>query len=203
MEENLLNKQEPQVQQPTQETAPTPSPIQETAQTVMPKPYKAPVRRGRPISRKKLIARNKVARYYGEEVKEEEPPKETPQPRRKERIPFGVPRPSIETPKGDGYHYRVFNDNWSREPDRIQRAVDAGYEVVRNVNARGTNEDGSPIEGVLMRIPESLYKEDQSVKQKEIDKVDQEIHRGRFQEKASDKRYIPPSGIKIDSKLNP
>jgi len=71
------------------------------------------------------------------------------------------------------------------------------------VNARGSNEDGSPIEGVLMRIPKELYDSDQALKQKEIDKVDQEIHRGRFQEKPGDKRYIPPDGIKINESLKP
>lgn len=148
-------------------------------------------KRGRPISRAKLRAKQKVV------FKEKEEEKAYPPPRRKDRIPFGVPRQSVVTPQDDGYIYRVFNDNWTREPDRIKRAADASWEVVRNVNARGSNEDGSPIEGVLMRIPKELYDSDQSLKQKEVDKVDQEIHRGKFQEKASDKRYIPPDGIKI------
>ena len=148
-------------------------------------------RRGRPISRAKLRAREKVSTMFNEPVNKE------PQVKRKDRIPFGVPRQSIVTPENDGFVYRVFNDNWMREPDRIRRAADASWEVVRNVNARGSNEDGSPIEGVLMRIPKELYDSDQVLKQKEVDKVDQEIHRGKFQEKASDRRYIPPDGIKI------
>jgi hypothetical protein len=174
-------------------------PIPPPAATVQEAPKPITRRRGRPISRAKLRAREKVATMFNEPVSKE------PQvvPKRKDRIPFGVPRQSIVTPENDGFKYRVFNDNWSREPDRIQRAADAGYEVVRNVNARGSNEDGSPIEGVLMRIPKELYDQDQALKSKEIDKVDQEIHRGKFQEKSSDKRYIPPDGIKIDTKLIP
>jgi hypothetical protein len=174
-------------------------PIPPPAATVQEAPKPITRRRGRPISRAKLRAREKVSTMFNEPVNKE------PQviPKRKDRIPFGVPKQSVVTPENDGYKYRVFNDNWSREPDRIQRAADAGYEVVRNVNARGSNEDGSPIEGVLMRIPKELYDSDQALKQKEIDKVDQEIHRGKFQEKPGDKRYIPPDGIKINESLKP
>jgi len=197
MEENILGKVE---QQPTQETPQVVEPVvEQPIQT-----YKAPKTRGRPISKAKLKAQRKVARYYGEQVTEPEIPQATrEQPKRKERIPFGVPQQSVITPKNDGYVYRVFNDNWSREPDRIQRALDAGYEKVRDVRARGTNEDGSAIEGVLMRIPKELYESDQKLKQEENDKIDREIRRGKFQEKPGDKRYVPSSGISIESKINP
>ena len=184
-EENKL--EEPKIETP-------PEPIKE--QPVVRRNYGG---RRTKISRAKLRAREKVSTMFNEPASKE------PQvvPKRKDRIPFGVPKQSVVTPENDGFKYRVFNDNWTKEPDRIQRAADAGYEVVRNVNARGSNEDGSPIEGVLMRIPKELYDSDQALKQKEIDKVDQEIHRGRFQEKPGDKRYIPPDGIKINESLKP
>lgn len=124
--------------------------------------------------------------------------REKPKINRKERIPFGVPQSKLHSPSGDGYHYRVFNDNWRREPGRIQRALDAGYEVVKNFEslAVGTNDDGSEIKGVLMRIPQELYDEDQKLKQKEVDKVDQAIRGGTIEQQAGDKRYIP-QGIRI------
>jgi hypothetical protein len=41
------------------------------------------------------------------------------------------------------------------------------------------------------------------LKQKEVDKVDQEIYRGKFKEKPEDRRYIPSSGIHIEAKIKP
>ena len=125
---------------------------------------------------------------------------------RKKRIPFGAPKRHWRAPENDGYVYRVFNDGWVREQGRVKRALEAGYEVVddpKSGRAVGTNGDGSPINGVLMRIAKELYQEDQKLKQTVIDEVDREIHAGRFQEKAEDKRYIPKSGIEIESKLTP
>jgi hypothetical protein len=129
---------------------------------------------------------------------------ETPEPRtretadRKERIPFGAPQQKLTAPDDDRYQYRYFNDGWAREPGRIQRALDAGYEVVEGKEpvAVGTNDDGSPIKGILMKIPKEIYEEDQALKQKEVDRVDQAIMGGTLEQQAGDKRYIP-DGIKI------
>ena len=122
---------------------------------------------------------------------------EVPAPR-KERIPFGAPQRKWNTPEDDGFHYHVFNDNWSKEPDRIQRAERAGYVKVEDVESTtvGTNEDKSPIKGILMRIPEDIFEEDQKLKQKEVDRVDQAIKSGTLEQQPGDKRYIP-DGIKI------
>ena len=124
---------------------------------------------------------------------------------RKERVPFGSPKQRLTNPGDPNFVYRIFNDNWTKEPGRIMRAKAAGYEVVEGYDhiAVGTNEDGTAIQGVLMRIPKEFYEEDQKLKQAEIDKVDAEIHRGKFQEKPADNRYIPSSGIHIESKIEP
>jgi hypothetical protein len=148
------------------------------------------------------------AHKIGKEEKAEASQEERKEaPRRKERVPFGVPQQKFGTPPNDGFKYRVFNDNWRKEPGRIQRAMDAGYEKVAespiNGMAVGTNEDGTPINGVLMRIPKEWYDEDQEKKQAEVDKVDQEILKGRFQEGPNDKRYIPSTGIHMETKLTP
>ena len=125
---------------------------------------------------------------------------------RKKRIPFGAPRQKLEVLNQDpNYHYHRFNDNWRKEPDRIRRAMAAGYEKVEGDDpvTVGTNDDGTAIEGVLMRIPKEFYEEDRKAKEAELDRVDQEINRGSFQEKPGDKRYVPASGIHIETKLTP
>ena len=127
-------------------------------------------------------------------------------PKRKERIPFGVPSQRFSVSKEDAekYHYHVFNDNWRKEPGRIERALNAGYEMVdhdRSGETAGTNEDGSEIKQVLMRIPKEMYDQDQAAKQAELDKIDEQIYSGRFKEGQNDNRYLPGSGIKTQTKL--
>lgn len=192
----------PQIETPVIEI-----PIQEAPISVQPK--KKP-HRGRPISKARQRAIERIAKSEGRTIT---PTQEVPKkveikpvsPSRKKRIPFGVPKQRLTNPGDPNFHYRVFNDNWMKEPGRLQRAKDAGYEVVEGYDpiTVGTNEGGTEIKGVLMRIPKELYEEDQKSKQKEVDKVDAEIHRGRFQEKPEDKRYIPKDGIQIESKINP
>lgn len=156
----------------------------------------------RQVSMHKIHCKGKV---YAESPTETRqiPARETPKTNRKERIPFGVPKRKLNAPEGDGYQYRVFNDNWAKEPGRIQRALNAGYEKVDNFEplAVGTNDDGSPIKGILMRIPKELYDEDQKLKLKEVDRVDQAIRGGTIEKKQDDIRYIP-QGIKIWSNQN-
>lgn len=123
---------------------------------------------------------------------------------RSTRVPFGVPSQRFSVSKEDTakYHYHVFNDNWRKEPGRIQRAMSAGYEVVeheRSGETSGTNDDGSEIKGVLMRIPKEFYEQDQAAKQQEIDKVDEQIYRGKF--KTEGPIYKPGGGIKTEVKL--
>ena len=123
---------------------------------------------------------------------------------RSTRVPFGVPEQRFSIPKEDSekYHYHVFNDNWRKEPGRIQRALSAGYEIVeheRSGETSGTNDDGSEIKGVLMRIPKELYDQDQAAKQRQIDKVDEQILRGKFQTEGP--TYQPGGGIRTETKL--
>jgi hypothetical protein len=123
---------------------------------------------------------------------------------RSTRVPFGTPTQRFVIPKEDQekFHYHVFNDNWRKEPGRIQRALSAGYELVehdRSGESAGTNEDGSEIKGVLMRQPIEMYDADQAVKQKEIDKVDEQIAGGKF--KTGENTYLPSGGIKTEVKI--
>ncbi len=129
--------------------------------------------------------------------------RERPKPERKNRVPFGSPKLSMDPPSDDGFVYRRFNDNWSHEPGRLRRAMNAGYEIAEDYprSVVGTNKDGSEIIGVVMRIPKELYEEDQNLKQKAVDRVDESILQGTFEAKAGDNRYIP-DGIKIWSSNN-
>jgi len=113
----------------------------------------------------------------------EEKPKEEKPNIRKERVPFGSPQQRWGSRKEDGFHYRVFNDNWKKEPGRIKRARAAGYEMVDDGKSGlnvGTNDDGTEIKGVLMRIPIEWYNEDRGNKARELDKIDEQIHGGKF-----------------------
>lgn len=123
---------------------------------------------------------------------------DTPSEKRGERVPMGLPEKKLTCPSDDGYHYHIFNDNWAKEPGRIQRALQGGYEIVEDYKpvAVGTNEDGSGIKGILMRLPQKLYDKDQEVKQKEVDKVDEQILAGTLKAGKDDKRYSP-AGIRI------
>lgn len=104
---------------------------------------------------------------------------------RKERVPFGVPVKRFNCPENDGFHYRIFNDNWKKEPGRLERARMAGYEIVDDPASGttvSTNEDGSEVKGVLMRIPQELYDKDQEAKAGKLDEIEGQIRRGKFDE---------------------
>jgi hypothetical protein len=122
---------------------------------------------------------------------------------RSSRVPFGTPqrRFSISKEESEQFHYHVFNDNWRKEPGRLERALSAGYELVDHDHSgdnAGTNDDGSEIKQVLMKQPKEMYERDQAAKQKEIDKVDEQIHRGKF--KTEGPTYSPGGGIKTEIK---
>jgi len=159
----------------------------------------------RKVNMHEMSCKKKAAAQEAQEetiVEPEEPtaePREREKPDRKERIPFGALKKRLPSvPDNDGFQYRVINDNWSKDPDRVKRAMQGGYEKVEGYDQMvvGTNEDGSAIKGTLMRIPQEWYDEDQKVKQREVDMVDEEIGRGKLDEKPDDKRYIP-DGIKM------
>lgn len=146
------------------------------------------------------------------EQQQAEAPKEVEVPRTvagrgKKRVPFGVHQTRFaDVSANDGYHYRVFNANWRKDPDRIERAKLAGYEVVdhhQSGGTVGTNDDGSEIKGILMRIPKELYEQDQAAKEAARTEIDAQIHKGKFLSKAGDGRYTPKEGVKIESKFTP
>jgi len=122
---------------------------------------------------------------------------------RSSRVPFGVPQRRFIIPKEDQekYNYHIFNDNWKKEPGRVQRALAAGYELVeheRSGDNAGTNDDGSEIKQVLMRQPKEFYDKDKALKDEEMDKVDKQILSGKF--KTEGPMYSPGGGIRTEVK---
>ena len=119
-----------------------------------------------------------------------------PRPNRK---PFGSLEQKLSYPAREGFHRHWFNEI----PGRIPRALDAGYEHVKDKDGKnvcrivGTAEGGGPLHAYLMEIPEEWYKEDMRAAQAEIDEKEQAMLRGEFEKSEGDGRYVPSQGIKI------
>lgn len=111
------------------------------------------------------------------------------------RVPVAGPRDILSVREQDpNYVYRWVNDTVGR----IQRFLDAGYEIVnqdvevgQNTVDRGsklgssvTRAVGFGVTSVLMRIPKEYYDEDQAAKAAEIDALEasmkQEAQEGRY-----------------------
>jgi hypothetical protein len=131
----------------------------------------------------------------------------TPEQRRRERRPFGVPRSKLSVAKGiSGYHLHWVND----DAGRIFEAEEGGYEFVspeevgrpKSSDGKvkqlvGKKEDGTGLFAYLMKIREEWYLEDQQEIQSSIDRVENAIKRGTFEENTNDRRYVPKQGISI------
>lgn len=112
-----------------------------------------------------------------------------------------------------GYHLHIFNDT----PGRIQQAIDAGYEFVReeevggstsNVVSRntdigekyrflvGTGEGGEPMYAYLMKIRQEYYEEDQKELQRRNDKTDAAIRAGKLTKDGMSTEGFYDAGIK-------
>lgn len=105
----------------------------------------------------------------------------------RKRIPMSVPVQRLEAPDMPGYHLHWFTGS----PERIQRALDGGYEFVdsrelkiNNVSLGGDSavsgntdmgsrvsivsgqevgKDGQPVRLILMKIKQEWYEEDQKL----------------------------------------
>lgn len=105
----------------------------------------------------------------------------------RKRIPMSVPVQRLEAPEIPGYHLHWFNGT----PERIQRALDGGYEFVDErdikinnvslgaestksgntdmgsqvsvVSGSEVGRDGQPMRMILMKIKQEWYEEDQKL----------------------------------------
>ena len=115
----------------------------------------------------------------------------------RKRTPFSANRKRLQVDnKFPGFYLRWFNDTG----DRIQRALEAGYEFVKKDSvsqvgdkdvsntkgldsrvskAVGQNVMGQPIWAFLMKIPNALHAEDMAEKAKVNARVDEALRAGK------------------------
>lgn len=130
---------------------------------------------------------------------------------RRERRAFGSPKSRLTVPKiPSGYHLHWVND----DSGRIYDAQEGGYEFCTHedvglppdvhgesrVKRRvGTNDAGEALFAYLMKIRQEWYEEDQAALSEQVDRVEEAIRSGTFEAREGDLRYVPKSGIKINS----
>lgn len=121
------------------------------------------------------------------------------------RVPAGQPKVSLIV-KGIPKGYRGY---WARE-EQIQELLDAGYEFVAQENVQvGSEQDrGDGLGNVvqhqgkrgtrlyLMKIKQEWYDENQALKQKEVDAVDHQIHKGLYQTHSHN--YVVKGGVTVE-----
>lgn len=121
---------------------------------------------------------------------------------RAERKPFGTMEQKLAYPDRQGFHRHWFND----VPGRVTRALEAGYEHVKDNEGKnvreivGTAEGGGPLHAFLMEIPEEWYKEDMAAQQREINERENAITRGKVEGASpteQNKFYVGGEGTSI------
>lgn len=131
------------------------------------------------------------------------------------RTPLGVPRQKLSLEKKDpNYYYRWINE----VGDRINLALEAGYEFVTRSDAApgdrdvapqntdlgnrtskvvGTAEGGRPLTAYLMRLKKSFYNEDQAAKQAQIDEMERGLKVGKpLKDALGDHGYVKSMSMK-------
>jgi hypothetical protein len=116
-------------------------------------------------------------------MKDEALKNERPDRSERKRIPLGQRNRISFDNKEDGYHYHMIND----KDDRIQKALEGGYEHVESDKNLGDSAVGRPkkmgrnvsmpvgngVTAYLMRIKQEWYDADQKEKQKVVDASEQ------------------------------
>ena len=106
--------------------------------------------------------------------------------KRPTRTPLGQRGRLNVSGKEPGFQYRIVNDN----EGRVQDFIDAGYEIVTDNKVSvgdkriaNPTQEGSPVkvhvgagqQAYLMRIKDEWYKEDQDVKQAQINELEESM----------------------------
>jgi hypothetical protein len=116
-------------------------------------------------------------------------PSNSPAQERPKRTPIGRGNRLKVEKKEDGYTYRYVNTNLEKDPDRVARFMEAGYEIVPKASSGSLGDKrvdnpsplgssatlsvGQGTQAVLMRIRKDWYEEDQRAKQADIDAIEQ------------------------------
>lgn len=120
------------------------------------------------------------------------------------RKPLGQRTPRLAAASRPGYYRRWMNDI----RDRLQLASQAGYAFVKDAQGKNIERAGGYYEGngfktYLMELPMKWRNEDLEVRQDRSDELDETIYKGAYKQEAGDKRYVPESGISIQSGTGP
>lgn len=124
---------------------------------------------------------------------------------RQQRVPLGQQKPKLARVASKGMVGRWVNEVGGR----IAAARQAGYEHVMESmgideeekpvsQTVGVQDNGQPLIAFYMEIPLKFYREDQKVKQEQVDLVDEAIAGGNIEGAVGqDGRYVPEQGIKV------
>ena len=115
------------------------------------------------------------------------------------RVPVGQRNRINVRNRDPNYHYRYVNVNLESDPDRVQRFLDGGYEIVdkdsvrvgdKRVNSASSEGSvkqisvGQGQKGFVVRIRKEWYEEDQLKKQRQVNELERAT-----KEKALDGTY--------------
>lgn len=120
-------------------------------------------------------------------------------PRRATRRPFSSVEYKLAYAAREGFHRHWFNDVGGR----VNRALEAGYEHVKDKDGKSVNrvvgvaEGGGPLHSFLMEIPEEWYQEDMAREQALINEKEASMKRGATQGGEVEQGYVPKQGITI------
>jgi len=138
---------------------------------------------------------------------------------RKKRVPLGAPRRKMSANNIPKNKVARWVNDW---PGRVNNAIQGGYRLVMGDETTigdetvdlntdmgmavsmvvGKNDDGTPLRAYLMVIDKDLYEQDQDEKQKEVDKIDNAIRKGKLDNQLGPHGYIPDSGISYNQGSN-
>lgn len=132
--------------------------------------------------------------------------------KRNKRVPFGIARTKLAVDQQiEGFHLHWVNDT----PGRLGQALAGDYSFVEPAEIGledtrenkvmllvGTQEDGSPMNAYLMKIPLEFYYDDQTAGQSPLDQIDNAIRGGQLSAPgdSSEGRYVPKEGISYKTK---
>lgn len=118
-------------------------------------------------------------------------------PKRPNRKPFGSMQLKLSHEIRKGFHGHWFNDI----PGRVSRALEAGYEHVKDNDGKnisrivGTAEGGGALTAFLMEIPEEWYQEDMAKEQGHINEKEDLMRRAALN--TPENGYVGQQGITI------
>lgn len=102
--------------------------------------------------------------------------------------------------EGTRIHDLTVNDDWdfvvSRDGSAKADATGLGANVAVPV---GTDKNGAPVKGVLLRKRRDYHDEDELAKRRRIDELEAGLKQGATPGADQDRQYVPAAGIRIET----